>query len=335
MSAAYEPPTSETEIAMHALWSQVLEVDRIGIHDDFFALGGHSLAVMRLISLCNGAFKTTLTLRALFENPTIARLSRLIDNGATATGHPALVPLRHGQAHAPLFCVHPAGGAVFPYIPLAFALTVDLPVYGLQARSLQEGEPFGASIENMASDYLAAIRSVQPHGPYRLLGWSSGGMLAYEMAQQLSKLGEAVSFLALFDTSLPDNQKDHTTEQELVRQFAYNINCEDLLPALTGDQLIDKISDAGRIPPGISLAQMKRFYLEFCNTVIIYPRYRPALWNGPFLYFRALKRETAVSDWSTLVEPSATFVNLDCTHNDFPTEPVVFLLLKHIEPLLT
>ena len=160
-------------------------------------------------------------------------------------------------------------------------------------------------------------------------------MLAYEMAHQLKDLGESVSFLTLFDTSLPDNEKADPTEQELVHQFAHNINCEDLLPAFTGDQLIEKISKEGRIPPGVSLGQMKRFYLEFCNTVTIYSRYKPEPWNGPFLYFRALKRDSELPDWSALIGQLATFVNVDCTHNDFPTEPVVLQILKHIEPLLT
>jgi len=335
---AYAPPVTETEMAMEILWRQVLQVDRIGIHDDFFALGGHSLAVMRLISLCNSQFKASLALRSLFDNPTIAQLSRAIDTNSNSTLHPSLVSLRSTGNRTPLFCVHPAGGAVLRYVPLTNALNPDQPVYGLQARALLENEPLGVSMEEMAADYITAIQSIQPKGPYQLLGWSSGGMLCYEMAQQLGRAGETVSFLGLMDTSLPDYSKRNPSEKELMHAFAVTFGYEDLWKqpkkAKTREELQQRILAANRLPMGLDFPQFQRFYAVFCNTLSIYGHYMPKPWSGPFTLFRAVQRSSPMPDWSTLVGPQAVYIDLDCTHADLPSEAIAPTLAQHIENLL-
>jgi amino acid adenylation domain-containing protein len=336
--AAYAPPVTETEITMERLWRQVLGVERIGINDDFFTLGGHSLAVMRLISLCNSQFKTSLALRSLFDNPTIAKLSNAIDTNANSTAHPSLVSLRPSGTKIPLFCVHPAGGAVLRYVPLTNALSPDQPVYGLQARALLEGEPLGKSMEEMASDYINAIQSVQPKGPYQLLGWSSGGMLCYEMAQQLTGAGETVSFLGLMDTSLPDYSKRDPSEKDLMHAFAVTFGYEDLWKnpkkPKSSLELQERIFAANRLPQGLDFPQFQRFYAVFCNTLSIYGHYVPKPWPGPFTLFRALQRSSSMPNWSKLVGRNATYIDLDCTHADLPSDKIAPILASHIEKLL-
>jgi amino acid adenylation domain-containing protein len=197
VGAAYAAPRTSTEEALAAIWSEVLEVDRIGVHDNFFELGGHSLLAVRLFAGLRSAFGSDLPLASIFRAPTIALMAALLGEAASAHGGP-LTALQTGGSLRPLFLVHPVGGSVFCYMELARALGPDQPVHGLQA--LEEG-PAPATLEEMAAGYLDALRVVHPQGPYRLGGWSMGGIVAFEMARQLAARGEEVEQLALLDVS--------------------------------------------------------------------------------------------------------------------------------------
>jgi thioesterase domain-containing protein/aryl carrier-like protein len=198
------PPRTPTELKLARIWEELLDVRPIGLRDNFFELGGHSLLAVRLRARIKARLGQDLPLAALFEEPTVEHLARRLD---AASGEPAwspLVPLRPDGQKTPFFCVHPIGGGVLGYRELAQHLGPDQPFYGLQAPGLdvQAGAPH-ISIEEMASSYLSEIRGVQPSGPYRLGGWSFGGVIAFEMAQQLRSRGEEVEILSLFDTPVP------------------------------------------------------------------------------------------------------------------------------------
>ncbi|MEP7010524.1 MAG: amino acid adenylation domain-containing protein [Acidobacteriota bacterium] len=206
VGAAYAAPRNSTEEALAAIWSQVLEVDRIGVHDNFFELGGHSLLAVRLFAGIRLGLGRDLPLAAIFRAPTIAQLAAALGEGGEADGpgsmaHGALVGLSTGGSRRPFFFVHPVGGGVFCYTELARALGPDQPVYGLQ--SPEGDDEATATLEEMAARYLAALRAVQPEGPYRLGGWSMGGVVAYEIARQLVARGEAVEQLAVLDVFAP------------------------------------------------------------------------------------------------------------------------------------
>ncbi|NOK23975.1 non-ribosomal peptide synthetase, partial [Corallococcus carmarthensis] len=143
----------------------------------------------------------TIPLSVLFQQPTVEQLAQILRDDSQAWT--PLVPLERGESgRRPFFLVHPGGGNVLAYSELARRLGPSLPVYGLQSRGL-DGRPVAESIEEMANLYIEAIRTVQPHGPYQLGGWSLGGLVAYEMAQRLREAGEAVDLLALIDTHVP------------------------------------------------------------------------------------------------------------------------------------
>jgi thioesterase domain-containing protein/acyl carrier protein len=223
----YEAPRNAVEQTLSGIWTELLGVERIGIHDSFFDAGGHSLIALRLFRMIRKAYAVDLPISALFEAPTIAQCAALIveAGGASepAAGDPAapqpvqgqarpiqprylhLVPMQVGgeATGTPLFLCAGMFGNVLNLRHLALLLGADRPVYGLQARGLFGEHAPHETFDEMARDYCAEIRSVQPHGPYLLGGFSGGGLAAYAMARRLVAEGEAVALLVLLDTPLP------------------------------------------------------------------------------------------------------------------------------------
>ncbi|WP_181019443.1 non-ribosomal peptide synthetase [Nonomuraea typhae] len=193
---AADPAVTER---MAGLFAEVLGGPAPGPRENFFELGGHSLLAAKLVGRVRAEFGAPVTIRTLFEAPTPAGLAGRLavpqeDRGALEV----ILPIRTGGDRAPLFCVHPLFGLAWCFIGLAGL--VDGPVYGVQARGLAGPYPLPATLEAMAADYVEQIRTVQPEGPYRLLGWSFGGVVAHAMAAALTGAGERVELLAMLDS---------------------------------------------------------------------------------------------------------------------------------------
>ncbi len=214
-------PRTEMERALAALWRELLGVENPGLGDNFFDLGGESLIAVRMSVRLRRQFGVELPLAALFETPTLEKCAALLDRarGVVADGTPAagnvvpvvpaarpkrLVLIKPGQPGLPpFFCVHGAGGNVMNLRDVARGLQPKQPVYGLQARGVDGAERPHEDLVAMAAEYLGEIRQTQPEGPYLLGGYSGGGVVAYEMAQQLTAAGQRVGALVLFDTFSP------------------------------------------------------------------------------------------------------------------------------------
>ncbi|MFE0499713.1 amino acid adenylation domain-containing protein [Lysobacter soli] len=206
-----DEPLDELGLQLLEIWRDLLRKPEIGADDDFFSLGGHSLQAVQMFHRFNKQTGVNLPLATLLTARTVRALAReyqRVSNDIHAHGDDArpdpwapLVPIRpHGEG-APLFLVHAVGGNVLNYRPLAEAMPAGIPVYGLQALGLDGRTAPLDSVEKMAERYVREIRSVQPHGPYHLAGGSMGGIIAFEMAQQLMAAGETVGMLGLVDTS--------------------------------------------------------------------------------------------------------------------------------------
>jgi acyl transferase domain-containing protein/thioesterase domain-containing protein/acyl carrier protein len=196
-------PRDETERRIAAICGELLGVESIGVHDDFFELGADSLITLRITDRIRQELGREVPAHAAFRGSTVERMARALDRRADPAPSSPLVAIQPGGSRPPLFFVHPAAGIVFPYFALARELGPDQPFYGLQARGLDGLEPPDRTIEEMATTYVAAIRAVQPRGPYFLGGFSFGCLVAFEMAQQLRRAGETLGLVALVDEPAP------------------------------------------------------------------------------------------------------------------------------------
>ncbi len=229
---AFDPPQGEVEQQLAAIWRDVLGIDQISRHDNFFILGGHSLLLLDVMNRAHrtGDPRLKLRIRDLMQAPTLANLSRVCE-GAELTAR-ALIPLNrtHASSARPVFCLHPGLGTVFNYLPLARrARERTTRVWNRVARiSIPHSE--NSSIEQMAADYYRMIRAQQPQGPYSLLGWSSGGVLAWLIAGMLEARRSAqVEFLGLVDTTVPrapDPQQSDDDADDWKRSLSFLVKMD-------------------------------------------------------------------------------------------------------------
>ncbi|MCH8619393.1 non-ribosomal peptide synthetase [Undibacterium sp. TS12] len=207
---SYVAPRNYLESVLADIWADVLSLDRVGIHDNFFALGGHSLLCLKLFHKVTKQLNVRLPIASIFSGPTVAQLAEAVS--ANQQSHTYIVPLQPYGDGVPLFLVHPAGGQVFSYRELALELGNKFPVYGIQSPEVDNTSRQFDNLNAMASAYCQTIRSIQAFGPYQLAGWSTGGLIATAIAETLQSQGEKVSYLGLIDTRLVGN--DHSAHDD-------------------------------------------------------------------------------------------------------------------------
>ena len=216
LDSEYVAPETDVQRNLIGFWEDLLGVNGIGIADDFFDLGGHSLIAVRLFARVKKAYKVEFPISVLFEAPTVAACAALIeaqigesrragDAAAPARRNRHLVPMHDGKGgrRPPLFLVAGMFGNVMNLRYLASLLQSDRPVYGLQARGLFRGDRPHDDFTEAARDYIAEMRQVQSEGAYHVGGYSGGGLIAYEIARQLEQAGEQVAAVIFLDTPIP------------------------------------------------------------------------------------------------------------------------------------
>ncbi|MEV5430227.1 amino acid adenylation domain-containing protein [Streptomyces sp. NPDC052701] len=326
------PPHGPVETAVARVFEELLDAGPVAADDDFFDLGGHSLLAVRLIARLNAQFGTALRVPVLFTEPdpgpersdrpaTPRHLARLLTAGAAAD--PALsediVALRPRGEGTPLFCVHPAGGEAIGFRHLAACPELRNPLYALQAppAASADGAPHeDQSVEALAACYLKAVRTVAPAGPYLLLGWSMGGLVAFEMARLLEQRGERAGMLFLVESYL----SEHLPESD-----------ED------GDG-----AEAGAGRPGAGATAAERLDLDLRlranRTHLRAARaYRPSAYTGPVCLVQADRqdpdfRRAAARSWSRVCAPAQlTRHVLEGDHLTLFTPPHVTELARLID----
>jgi thioesterase domain-containing protein/acyl carrier protein len=284
-----QAPRTLLEARLARIWEGVLGISGVGVHDDFFELGGQSFAAMQVMTRISQQLGRQLPLAELLRGRTIASLAEHLAHGAEqAAGWSPLVCIHAAEAHEraePLFLVHPAGGNVLCYRPLAQRLR--RPVFGLQAAGLDGEREALDDLPTMAALYVKALLERQPQGPYHLGGWSSGGLVAFEMARQLEEAGATVARLVLIDTPAPAPVAA-VDEATLLRWFVQDIapgistsicagtaasdsprrSCESLARAVA------QINQRRRDADPLTLAQAKPLWRVFCATLKACHAYR-------------------------------------------------------------
>ncbi|MBF6297742.1 non-ribosomal peptide synthase/polyketide synthase [Nocardia amamiensis] len=320
----YRAPSTPLERTVLDVFGEVLDLRdgrRVGMDDDFFELGGNSLVATRAASRLRALSGAEVRVQWFFTDSTPASLAARI-LAALADDHDydldsnaaleVLLPIRtmvpHDVAAAqPLFCLHPMYGLSWCYAGLARYVPASTPIFGLQSPALTEDGYLPASLTEMARRYVAEIRAVQPHGPYRLLGWSLGGVLAHAVATQLQAAGEEIGLLTMLD-SHPDI--DVTDFRAAIREALaeLGIGADALLPG-HGD--IHELSEDAlaalhaTIPPDMAVLtpeRVRRIYRSAVRSAELIAEHRPQVFRGRLHYFSAAGHDTAAAGWQPYVD---------------------------------
>jgi thioesterase domain-containing protein/acyl carrier protein len=350
MKKTFVAPRDDLELQLAQIWEEVLGVRPIGVKDNFFELGGHSLLAARLFASIENRLGKKLPLTIVFQGATVEHLAGVLRKEAKPGPRSSLVTLQPGGSKRPLFLVHPAGGHVFPYVHLARYLGPDQPCYGLEARGLEEGEEPHTRIEDMAADYIKALQTVQPKGPYLLGGWSMGGLVAFEMAQQLHAQGQSVDLLALLDArmtppdeKLPDTDFDAMLLADFVRYFGLPLDLAKSLSALPKDEVLTRVLElaqrAGLVPPDVEVSQAHRFVELLKSDFQATRNYELHLYPGRVTLFKAGEELAGTSPdptlgWSQWASGSVEVHVVPGNHANMVYKPHVEVLAEKLRDCL-
>jgi thioesterase domain-containing protein len=350
LERGYVAPRGELEAAMAGLWGQVLGLEKVGAEDDFFALGGTSLQGALLINLIAERLGVAVPVAALFEAPTVAALAKRAGERAGEAGaRSPLVAIEPRGEGRPFFCVHPVGGNVLCYADLARRLGAERPFYGLEAVGLAGGEP-QRRVEEMAATYVQAILAVQPEGPYLLGGWSVGGLVAYEMARQLSRRGRETALLALIDSPPPGRiaggpaapPDDAEVLSALARDLGglagreLPVDPEALRrapPAERLDLLLREATGAGALPAGLGSGQVRRLVEVFQANLEAAAAYAPGPAGGSpprAILYQTAERPEQAAGWRELLGGGLDVEALAGDHYSLLREPTVAHLAERL-----
>ncbi|HET9868103.1 MAG TPA: thioesterase domain-containing protein, partial [Nitrospira sp.] len=374
LESRYEKPQTSLEKLLAEMWQDVLGLEEVGIHDDFFELGGTSIRVVVFVHRLEQRLGVPVPVKALFGAPNVAALAEYLkehyaqvisavsddDEGkllSLMTGlQPAagswspLVEIQPGTGKTPLFFVHPVGGNVFCYFNLARRLGADQPFYALQAKGLNNGQHGHTRIEEMASYYVEHLRAVQPTGPYRIGGWSLGGVVAFEMARQLKASGDDVPMLALIDSPSPSAFAGMGRADELSQLASFAIDLgftqehlsrfvDDVRPLSLEEQLaymLDRALAENLVPADMELDHLHRLFRVFKTNVEALCAYVPGVYTGQVTYVQAVENDAAgVSDmskeWHELALGGVDAYRLPGDHYSILKQPYVAALAQCIE----
>ncbi|MGW6120285.1 non-ribosomal peptide synthase/polyketide synthase [Nocardia sp. NPDC055165] len=314
--ATYRAPITETEQLVAGAFARVLGLDRIGMDDNFFDLGGNSLTAVQLSSRLSEALGSPVPVAWFFTDPTPAVVVERLraDDDSSDDAFAVLLPLRAGGTGAPLFCIHPVGGVSWSFAGLTRHLDPQRPIYGLQSPALTADEPLPATIEDWARRYIAAIREVQPEGPYHLLGWSLGGLLAHAVATGLQADGEQVAQLAMMDSWLGDGPQQ--TAMPTVGDLLGGLAGDDL--AFDTDGLAAAAAGIGGPLAALDRDRIARIIDAATASMRMVDEYRPRRFDGDLVYFAATVDDPSGSrgaaSWATAVDGTVHRHAIPATH---------------------
>jgi glyine---[glycyl-carrier protein] ligase len=314
-------PRTPQEELLCALFAEALGLERIGIDDNFFALGGHSLLATRLIGRIRATLGVEIAIRTLFEAPSVRALANHFnENRPHRSPLEVLLPLRPSGMLPPLFCIHPGGGLGWSYSGLMRHLPSDRPIYGLQARGILQPHLAPQTLDDMAADYLASIRQIQPTGPYNLLGWSFGGLVAHAIATRLQEQGESVALLAVLDTypSSGDGepQNGNVDDGELLAVQLKALGYYQGDEPLQVSSALDILRQQGDLLSNLEEHEVTAILQVMKHNSRLASSFRPKRFDGDMLLFVATQDDAPppADSWKSYVGGKIAVHEIDCKH---------------------
>ncbi|MFE9680703.1 amino acid adenylation domain-containing protein [Streptomyces sp. NPDC006285] len=351
--AGFEKPRDATEITLARMWTEILNIPQVGVHDNFFDVGGHSLLAVRLSAAVLAEWDVEIPISVMLRQGTIAELATIVRSGGRGTSRGPVVTLREGDPRRrPVFLFHPFGGTVFCYVELTRHLPPGRPVLAIEAPGIANEGEAEISVEAMATRYIDHLREIQPSGPYALGGWCFGGVIGYEVAGQLRAAGEEIEFLIGIDSrapieeNIPDSADDSTILSWFARDLAVpagktlDIPADDLR-ALGGDAAFDHILERaaaiGVLAEDADRAQILRYFEAYLANGIALQTYLPEPAELDLVLLRAVEEEADYGPelgWESLIKGSLDVIEVSGDHNSVMYEPHAEAAALAIAPLL-
>ncbi len=316
--SGYRAPRTPEEEILCGLFAEVLGVERVGIEDNFFELGGHSLMATRLVSRIRTTLGIELRVDAIFRSPSVATLVPNIRvEGLSGHSFDRILTLRARGGLAPIFCFPPAGGLGWSYSGLLRALAPERPIYCLQASHIPEAQSIQLSMETIVKDYINLIQRIQPHGPYNLLGWSFGGLVAYCAACRFSQQREAIDMLALLDAYPPRND---------IGPLVRNMNAEQRIEAL--ERILRNM------PRELPSDVQQRILLAWDRIPEIISSLMLDHFSGDVLLFMASDSTHTKEAWGEYIHGSLQCHSVPWPHDQLTTPAAIRSIGRHLEEYL-
>ncbi|HEY0602653.1 MAG TPA: amino acid adenylation domain-containing protein [Herpetosiphonaceae bacterium] len=338
-------PRDTLELRLVQIWEELLNISPIDVADNFFDLGGHSLLAVRLMARIRDLLGRQLPLSALFQGATIQDLAALLRQHPGDHDLSPLVALQAQGALTPFFCVHPVGGNVLCYVELARQLGSERPFYAFQAPGIEAEQQPCTRLEDLAARYVTALRSVQPKGPYLLGGWSMGGIVAFEMAQQLRAHGESAVELLLIDSFVSECDAAEPSAADAVPiSFGAALGLDEsdldaeLLGALAPEQQLHAIVELARraqvLTPDVDMAQIRRWFAVYKANIAAMRAYQPRPYAGRLTLLKAGAQPPNIdpaAGWEQLAEQSLIVDTVPGTHFSLVKPPQVTDLAARLQ----
>jgi len=348
----YVAASTDTELKLTNIWKEVLDIQQIGVHDNFFDLGGESFSAYRLMSCIADEFDKELPLVTIFNSPTIQQLGIYLEEFVESLDNQVLVLMQQGSPSClPFFCIHPAGGDVLGFQQLSKQLGEDQTFYGIQSQGRFLDDRYNSSLEQMAEGYVNAILSVQKEGPYMVGGHSMGGIAAFEVVRQLEERGKKVAVLAVFDAEIKKKKTSMLDTLLMVSDmFGLDFNRNELSKH-QGTEMMDQVLIKAKqkfgqvleiayemdiLPRGFRTKDAEMFLNRIATNIDLIANYIPTpICSDIYMYKATELSENAVpidvDSWKTLTTGKLNIVPVPGDHLNLIKMPHVKVLSKKLK----